>query len=70
MVPGLSLSALNTHQAALRLQLVRTGQFHLTQVELHGTIWLRTSIMNPMTGPDDLDTLIVALREASTRPAP
>jgi L-2,4-diaminobutyrate decarboxylase len=58
---------LNAHQAALRQRLVRNGQFHLTQVELHGTIWLRTSIMNPMTGPSDLDALIAALRDAASR---
>jgi L-2,4-diaminobutyrate decarboxylase len=67
LAPGLSPSTLNAHQAALRLHLVRSGQFHLTQVELHDTIWLRTSIMNPMTGPSDLDALIAALRDAASR---
>lgn len=64
---GLTPSALNAHQTALRQRLVRNGEFHLTQVELHGTIWLRTSIMNPLTGPGDLDALLVALRDASAR---
>lgn len=65
LAPGLAGAALNAHQAALRARLVRNGQFHLTQVELHDTIWLRTSIMHPMTAPVDLDALIIALREAT-----
>jgi len=49
-------------QAALRRALVESGAFHLTQVNLGGEIWLRTTVMNPFTGERDLDALLEALR--------
>jgi L-2,4-diaminobutyrate decarboxylase len=51
-------------QAALRKVLVKSGTFHLTQVNLHGQIWLRATVMNPFTTAQDLDALLVKLREA------
>lgn len=51
--------------AALRQQLVESGAFHLTQVSLEGKVWLRTTLMNPFTGEDDLDALITAITEAA-----
>jgi L-2,4-diaminobutyrate decarboxylase len=65
LVPGMSALQLSAHQAALRSQLVRSGQFHLTQVALHDAIWLRTTIMNPLTRPEDFDALISALRKTN-----
>ena len=62
-VSGLSAAALNANQANLRQELVRSGRFHLTQVELHGTLWLRTTIMNPLTSPLEHAALIEAIRD-------
>ena len=53
--------ALNSLQADLRNALVQSGAFHLTQVKLNGALWLRTTIMNPLTEESDLDALILAL---------
>lgn len=58
---SLTLDAKNTFQAKLRMQLVESGAFHLTQVMLQGQLWLRTTIMNPLTGERDLDALLAAL---------
>jgi L-2,4-diaminobutyrate decarboxylase len=52
-------------QAALRTALVESGAFHLTQVNLHGKIWLRTTVMNPFTTENDLDALMAAIRARS-----
>lgn len=49
-------------QSALRKSLVESGAFHLTQVNLHGDIWLRTTVMNPFTTEHDLDALLAAIR--------
>lgn len=49
-------------QAALRRTLVESGAFHLTQVKLGEDIWLRTTIMNPLTAESDLDALLASLR--------
>ncbi|HEY8118096.1 MAG TPA: aminotransferase class V-fold PLP-dependent enzyme [Methylophilaceae bacterium] len=57
----LTTEALNSLQAELRNTLVQSGAFHLTQVKLNGVLWLRTTIMNPLTKESDLDALILAL---------
>lgn len=48
------------HQA-VRQHLVQSGQFHLTQTQLDGKIWLRTTLMNPMTTEADLIALLDAI---------
>ena len=54
----------NAHQARLRRTLVQSGAFHLTQVMLHEQLWLRTTLMNPLTQESDLDALLDAIRGA------
>jgi L-2,4-diaminobutyrate decarboxylase len=49
-------------QAALRKRIVASGAFHITQVALNGVIWLRTTIMNPLTQESDLDALLDSVR--------
>lgn len=51
--------------ASIRRNLVESGAFHLTQVQLHGRIWLRTTIMNPFTTDEDFDALLAAIRKAA-----
>lgn len=58
LAQGLSGEALDRHQAELRKAIVESGQFHLTQVELHGRLWLRTTLMNPFTERTHLQALI------------
>jgi len=50
------------NQSELRKKLVESGAFHLTQVNLHGQVWLRTTLMNPFTAESDLDALLDGLR--------
>lgn len=52
-------------QAGLRKALVESGSFHLTQVRLAGEIWLRTTIMNPLTAESDLDALLESVRQTA-----
>jgi L-2,4-diaminobutyrate decarboxylase len=49
-------------QSELRKLLVESGAFHLTQVNLHGKIWLRTTVMNPFTQESDLYALLENIR--------
>ena len=55
---------LDAHQTRMRKVLVESGAFHLTQVRLDNEVWLRTTIMNPLTAESDLDALLAALRNA------
>jgi L-2,4-diaminobutyrate decarboxylase len=57
-VPNLTASELNMHQTKIRKHLIESGAFHLTQVELHGNVWLRTTLMNPFTTEKDFDALL------------
>lgn len=50
------------NQSSIRKSLIESGEFHLTQVNLHGDIWLRTTVMNPFTTEHDIDTFLAALR--------
>jgi L-2,4-diaminobutyrate decarboxylase len=50
------------NQAELRKKLVESGAFHLTQVNLHGKVWLRATVMNPLTAESDLDALLGCIR--------
>lgn len=59
--PHLTKDKLNLHQTMIRKRLVESGAFHLTQVEIHGNIWLRTTLMNPFTMDSDLDALLSAI---------
>ena len=59
---NLADEALNKHQAALLKRLVESGAFHLTQVKLENQLWLRTTIMNPLTVEEDLDVLLQKIR--------
>jgi L-2,4-diaminobutyrate decarboxylase len=49
-------------QSELRKRLVESGAFHLTQVNLHGGVWLRATVMNPFTAESDLDALLDSIR--------
>jgi L-2,4-diaminobutyrate decarboxylase len=68
MPPQTNIVCFRPHQgdpATLRRVLVESGVFHLTQVQLHGQTWLRTTIMNPFTTDEDFDALLTAIRQAA-----
>ena len=50
-------------QVSIRQALMESGTFHLTQVKLDNQLWLRTTIMNPLTAESDLDALLEAIRK-------
>jgi L-2,4-diaminobutyrate decarboxylase len=58
---GLSEPELNRHQASVRKSIIESGKFHLTQVELHGKLWLRTTLMNPFTQEQHLQALMTCI---------
>jgi L-2,4-diaminobutyrate decarboxylase len=53
----------SSDQAGIRNRLVQSGAFHLTQVKLGEQLWLRTTIMNPLTDESDLDVLLEKIRQ-------
>jgi L-2,4-diaminobutyrate decarboxylase len=55
----------NKHQRDIRQHIIESGAFHITQVDLHGITWLRTTLMNPFTTEQDLDELLASVDLAS-----
>jgi L-2,4-diaminobutyrate decarboxylase len=66
---GLSGSALDELQAKIRTQLIADGSFYLVQTRLRGALYLRVTLINPLTSPSDLDALLEAAREAGRKHA-
>ena len=59
---------LNRINTAIRAEIVKEGSFYIVQAELEGKIWLRLTIINPVTSESDLKSLLervtlIGLRE-------
>lgn len=53
---------LDTFQLRLRRRVIESGEYYLVQSKIDGRPVLRTTIMNPLTTPDDLRGLMACLR--------
>lgn len=49
---------LNNINAEIRSRIVKEGSFYIVQAELSGKIWLRLTIINPVTSKNDLNDLL------------
>lgn len=63
----MSGTELDQHQARLREAVVQDGSYYIVQTHLHGRLWLRTTLMNPMTTRDDINNLVDGLHKAASR---
>jgi L-2,4-diaminobutyrate decarboxylase len=57
------LSKLNS---TIRDKIIKEGSYYIVQTELEGKIWLRLTIINPVTSKDDLIKLIERIKELGT----
>jgi L-2,4-diaminobutyrate decarboxylase len=48
----------NRHQEEVRKMLMESGKFHLTQVKFGDQVWLRTTVMNPLTSAKEILALL------------
>ncbi len=53
----------NAYVSEVRARVVQSGDFHLTQTDIHGETWFRVAIMNPWTTIEDLKDMLQAVRE-------
>jgi len=58
---------LNRLHSNIRRTLVQEGKFYITQTELDGRIWLRVTVMNPLTTSEDLQDLIKEVKQVAAR---
>ena len=59
---------LNALQTRTREAIMQSGAFHLVKTVLRGRTFLRTTLINPLTTPEDLEGLLAAV-EAAACPA-
>jgi L-2,4-diaminobutyrate decarboxylase len=62
---GLPASELDALQSRLREQVITRGDFYLVQTTLPQGVYLRTTLIHPLTSDEDLDALMNALRQAA-----
>ncbi|HET9933090.1 MAG TPA: aminotransferase class V-fold PLP-dependent enzyme [Polyangiaceae bacterium] len=55
---------LNALQRRIRNEVLRSGRYYLVQTTLRGAVYLRTTIINPLTSDADLSELLQTLRDA------
>lgn len=53
--------------SVIRRTLVREGKFYITQTQLDGRVWLRVTVMNPLTTSKDLGDLIMEIKQVAAR---
>jgi len=60
---GYDETTLNKINAAIRDTIIKEGSFYNVQAELDGKIWIRLTIINPVTSIDDLRALMDRIRK-------
>lgn len=58
-------ATIDTVNNRIRQQLLQQGRFYIVQTTLKGQVYLRVSLMNPLTTLTDLNALIEAIRAAA-----
>jgi L-2,4-diaminobutyrate decarboxylase len=61
--PGLNDSALNDINSAIRNSIIREGSFYIVQAESGGRLYIRITIINPLTNIDTLSDLLDKIKE-------
>jgi len=54
---------LNKINSKIRAEIVKEGSFYIVQAELDGKIWIRLTIINPVTSQEHLKSLLVRIKE-------
>ncbi len=63
---GIQESELNRLNTEIRTRLMHEGRFYMVQTRLENKTWLRTSLMNPLTGPAELEELLGEIARAGS----
>ena len=60
---GLNENDINQANASIREKIIKKGSFYIVQAELVGKIWIRLTIINPVTSINDLRELLDRVKE-------
>ena len=64
---GYSDPALNQINSEIRSGIIKEGSFYIVQTELDGKIWIRLTIINPVTSENDLKNLLERVKVIGTQ---
>jgi L-2,4-diaminobutyrate decarboxylase len=59
---------LNSLNSSIRDKIIKEGSFYIVQAELGGKIWLRLTIINPVTSERELVSLVQRIKELGSTP--
>jgi L-2,4-diaminobutyrate decarboxylase len=62
---GVSAAALDELQGSIRQRLIRSGMFYITQTRLPGGLYMRVTLINPLTQDSDLKLLLEEVRSVA-----
>jgi L-2,4-diaminobutyrate decarboxylase len=60
---GVPINELDQVQSLVRRRAIEQGRYYFLQTRIHGDLWLRSALMNPLTEDRDLDGLIDHIRQ-------
>jgi L-2,4-diaminobutyrate decarboxylase len=60
---GMSTTELNEHNNLIRERVITDGSFYIVKTTVDDNVWLRVTIINPLTGKETLSMLIEKIRE-------
>jgi L-2,4-diaminobutyrate decarboxylase len=60
---GCNDDALNLINSQIREKIIKEGSFYIVQTELNSRIWLRLTIINPVTAENDLRDLLFRIKQ-------
>lgn len=63
VAPGQTNETLNRINSSIRHKIIKEGSFYIVQVELNGNIWIRLTIINPVSSIEDLRLLLNRISE-------
>jgi L-2,4-diaminobutyrate decarboxylase len=66
--PDADEESLNKLNSEIRDKIIREGSFYIVQTELDNKIWLRLTIINPVTSEQDLRELVLRIRIIASEP--
>ena len=58
---------LNKINSEIRSKIIKEGSFYIVQTELEGKIWIRLTIINPVTSENDLKNLLDRVKVLGTQ---
>ncbi|MFO7620745.1 MAG: aminotransferase class I/II-fold pyridoxal phosphate-dependent enzyme [Bacteroidales bacterium] len=64
---GMDTEKLNRLNAAIRDKIIKDGKFYIVQTDLEDKLWLRVTIINPLTAEEDMKLLLETIEDTASK---